>query len=117
MNADLSKLEKFLQDRTVVLADRVSLFELSELVLVPSVSTGVERSFGRVEFEFDEFVVDRREGKNRFAVFVLRIFRPAKREVTHDDLEPFSAESFVDLRVSFTGLVRFDQVADVLIPN
>lgn len=117
MYADLSKFEEFLQDRTVILANRICLLELSELVLVSSVSTSIECGFGRVEFEIDEFVVDRREGEDRFAILVFRVLRSSESEMSHEDLESFGSEVLADLRVSFAALVRLDQSSDVLIPN
>jgi len=117
VNANLSKFEEFLQNRAVVLANRVGLLELSELVLVASVSTGVERSFGGIEFEFDEFVVNRRKGEDRFAVLVFRVFRSSKGEMAHDNFETFGSQSLVDLRRSFITPVRFDEIPDVLIPD
>jgi len=66
-------------------------------VLVSSVSTSIECRFGRVEFEVDEFVVDRRKGEDRDTILVFRILRSSESEMSHQDFKPFGSEVLADL--------------------
>lgn len=107
VDANLAKAEELLEDRTVVLHDRVAFLELLEVVLVAVVVGRVEGVFGGVEREVDDLLVVGRESEDGLAVLVDRSLGSTEGEVAHDELEAGDAE----------GVAVLGECADVLSPD
>ena len=107
VDANLAKAEELLEDRTVVLHDRVALLELLEVVLVAVVVGRVEGVLGGVEREVNDLLVVGREVEYGLAVLVDGGLGSTEGEVAHNELEAGDAE----------GVAVLGEGADVLRPD